>query len=261
MPHIAPVLRHAWRFIFVFTFVVSGVSAVIAALLPPMYMATATALPASSMAADKGSVFNSNLQLLYSSLGTADDLDRVVGTAHLDTIYIAAAHALNLPTHYGLKNTESGFLKAAHILKHKTDAAKSEWGELKITVRDGDASIAAAAANNLLQNLQALHQNLQNESNQRILQRLEIDERTAGGADTMKNMAGAKAGGLAPALVAQYKLMLAANPPVLLVVEPARPPLEPTRTTKIAAVLLSFFAAAVVAFLLAVYRHSKSGAI
>jgi hypothetical protein len=35
----------------------------------------------------KTSVFSENLQILYSTIGLADDLDKIVGTGHLDTAY------------------------------------------------------------------------------------------------------------------------------------------------------------------------------
>jgi uncharacterized protein involved in exopolysaccharide biosynthesis len=57
--------------------------------------------------------------------------------------------------------------------------------------------------------------------------------------------------------VAEYSLMVAANPPALLVVEPARPPLYADTTEKLAWVLLSFFAAFVFSVLLSFYMQGK----
>jgi hypothetical protein len=55
-------------------------AAVIAALLPRKYVSVVTALPTSSIASDKGAIFN-NIQQLYSALSTPDDLDCIFGTA------------------------------------------------------------------------------------------------------------------------------------------------------------------------------------
>ena len=58
--------------------------AVVAAILllqPKLYLSEATALRASSYTTDKASVFNRNIEALYSTLGSADDLDMIIGTA------------------------------------------------------------------------------------------------------------------------------------------------------------------------------------
>src|SRR6476659_998256 len=101
MPDFIAVFSRWWKRIIAFTILATLVAVSIALVLPPKYLSVATALPASSFAADKSTVFNTNIQELYSALGTADDLDRIIGTAHLDTIYIATVYDLNLAVHYG----------------------------------------------------------------------------------------------------------------------------------------------------------------
>jgi hypothetical protein len=110
--------------------VVLSFGAVILALYlrPAKYLSVATALPASSYAADKASIFNNNIQSLYPALGTAEDLDMIVGTAQLDTIYIAVAEDFNLPDHY--KTEEQGraaIIKAAYLLKSDTKVTRSDF--------------------------------------------------------------------------------------------------------------------------------------
>ena len=75
-------------------------------LKPRKYLSVSTAVPASSFAADKSKIFNENIQALYSTLGTPDDLDMILGTARLDTVYLSVTDAFNLFDHY--KISEKG---------------------------------------------------------------------------------------------------------------------------------------------------------
>lgn len=253
MPDILAVLRRRWKPVAGFTLVVTAVAAVIAVTLPARYRSVATALPASSFATDKSTIFNSNIQELYSALGTADDLDRVIGTAQLDTLYIALVQELNLISHYGLEGNNAALDNAVGRLKKATSVMKSEWGELKISAWDNDKIYAARIANGLLQKLQRLHQALRNQSNQLVLQKLQ-EAAAIKYADSLavKNETSAYT-----QLLSQYSLMVATNPPVLLVVEEARPALHPDNTLKWATVLVTFFAALLLSLLLALYADAK----
>jgi uncharacterized protein involved in exopolysaccharide biosynthesis len=148
-------------------------------------------------------------------------------------------------------------------LKRHSSVAKSEWGELKIKVWDEDRNRAAEIANALLQRLGALHQELQNRSNQLVLQTLK-ESRSMAQKDTAANGArfteGVTRSGTMQEhenLVAEYSLMVAANPPALLVVEPARPPLYANTKENMAYVLLTFFAAFLFSLLLSFYMEGK----
>jgi len=108
-------------------------------LVPKKYLSTATALPASPYATDKTSVFSQNLQTLYSTLGLPDDLDKMVGTAHLDTVYRFVVAQLDLTDHFGLRKTDANAISTAgSILKKHTRVIKSDYGELKVNVWDVD---------------------------------------------------------------------------------------------------------------------------
>lgn len=266
MPDVFAVFSRWWKRIAAITVLATVIAVVIVLLLPPKYVSTATALPASSFATDKAAIFNSNIQQLYSSLGTADDLDRVIGTARLDTIYIATATELNLATHYGISKTSNSLYKAALKLKAQSNIGKSEWGELKVKVGDRDGSMAAHMANTLLKKLQELHQNLQNRSNSLVLQKLQQLMPALTSKDSVSPDAIAAAPNAAPemeqrmrykTLLSEYELMVATNPPVLLVVEAARPARQPDNTMKLSYVLLSFFTAFVFSVLLAFYTEGK----
>jgi hypothetical protein len=252
-----------WKRIITITALATVLAAVVSLLLPPRYVSVATALPASSFAADKAAIFNSNIQQLYSSLGTADDLDRIVGTARLDTIYIAAAKDLSLAKRWGFEKVE--FYKAVQKLKRQSNISKSEWGELKIKVWDSDRNVAAQAANALLEKLQQLHQSLQNQSNRLVLHKLwEVYQQTRQQDTPIQHTPSTAAPAMQAErlkdydrLLAEYNLMVAANPPVLLVVEAARPASQADNLEKLAYVLVTFFAALLFSLLLAVYSEGK----
>lgn len=71
------------------------------------YLSVATAVPASTFASDKGKIFNENIQELYSTLGTPDDLDAVSGLGTLDTLYLTICDKLSLPQYYHTNGTAS----------------------------------------------------------------------------------------------------------------------------------------------------------
>jgi hypothetical protein len=120
------------------------------------------AVPASSYLANKSKVFNENIQILYSTLGTTDDLDMIVGTGKLDTVYTGVAQQFNLYDHYKMKEKgDAALRKASSILKNNAMVMKSEYGELKVKVWDTDKNLAPQLANAIMDVLQAIHTNLQ----------------------------------------------------------------------------------------------------
>src|SRR5919107_240666 len=103
MPDFIAIMEKWWKPVAAITLTATLLAALVVFILPKEYLSVATALPANSVTTDKGHIFNEGIQELYSSLGTPDELDRFVGTAQLDTIYLAAAAAHGLPQHYGVK--------------------------------------------------------------------------------------------------------------------------------------------------------------
>ena len=94
--------------------------AIVAAIVftrPDRYLSVTTALPASTILTDKAKIFNNNIEGLYPSLGNPDDLDRVLGTAQLDTVYLAVAMAYNLWDHYKIENKKEQIHHSAALLK------------------------------------------------------------------------------------------------------------------------------------------------
>ena len=59
-------------------------------------------------------------------------------------------------------------------------------------------------------------------------------------------------------LVAQYSLMVQTNPPALLVVEAARPGIKPDKPDVWPALVLTFFAALLFSFLMALFLEMRT---
>ena len=297
MPDIISVLAKRGKLVFILTLVATTLALVISLLRPKEYLATATALPANSLAADKARIFNSNIQSLYPELGTPDELDRIEGTAKLDTIFIAVADSLDLAPHYGInKSAADAVYKTALALKKNTDIRRSAYGELKIKVWDGEAITAAQLANALLNSLNEIHQHIQNTNNAGVLQRLrqgltvkqqELDsleadvvafQKTRIGSyesdnaepDSGRIKSGVRFSQIASRssalqqqvkeyenIISQYELAVNTNPQVLIVVENARPPLWPDKPRTLQTVLFAFGASFIFSFLLALFAESR----
>src|SRR5690348_2624177 len=173
MPDLLLVFAKRWKLMLVITFLAVALALIIAVLVPKQYLSVATALPVNSVTADKARMFNQNIQDLYSDFGSPDELDRIEGTATLDTIFIDASKKFHLPEHYSINGNAEGFFKAVQKLKKNSKIERSSYGELKVKVWDRDRNMAAGIANFLMQKLQEIHQHLQNESNVSALKNIE----------------------------------------------------------------------------------------
>jgi uncharacterized protein involved in exopolysaccharide biosynthesis len=173
MPDLFTLFRNWWKpilLVLVLSLVTTGVFVF---TQRPEYRSVATAVPASTYSADKAKIFNNNIDQLYSALGSPDDLDLVLGTGKLDTVYLAVTRRFNLQDHYKTEEKgEAAITKAALLLKKKCTVVKSEYGELKVSVWDTDKQLAPQLANAVLAQLQSIHQHLQQAGNEASLQSL-----------------------------------------------------------------------------------------
>ena len=150
MPDIFDLLGKWWKQVFLIMLVSLIIVSAITFLQPRQYLSVATALPANSYLADQARVFNENIEGLYSVMGTADELEMIIGTGQLDTIYLAVTEQLDLTNHFRVsEKAEGARFKAALILKKHSRVMKSEYGELKVRVWDRNKEMAAMAANAL----------------------------------------------------------------------------------------------------------------
>jgi uncharacterized protein involved in exopolysaccharide biosynthesis len=231
---------------------------IITFLKPRQYLSVTTAVPASSFASDRGKIFNENIQALYSTLGTPDDLDMILGTANLDTVYLFVADQFNLFDHYTMNEKGTAArIKAASLLKKNTKVMKSEYGELKVKVWDTDKNLAPQLANAIMDRLQAIHSNLQSAGNEATLNglqagkkktQLQLDSIT-GISETLSERKKLLQEQIRQyeKLISEYQLMVDSKPPVLVVVEKAKASAWPDRPRRVEIMI----ATAVLGFLFA----------
>jgi uncharacterized protein involved in exopolysaccharide biosynthesis len=245
---------------------ITGLSLLIVGIIlflkPNQYLSIATAVPASSYSTDKSKIFNENIEALYSELGNPDDLDLIIGTAKLDTIYLAVTDQFNLFDHYKIPvKDESARHKAAKLLIRNSKVMKSEYGELKVKVWDTDKNLAPQLANAILDKLQAIHQDLQSINNKASLNGLQkASTKIKAQLDSLQSVTKssneiytARSKGLMDQLqqyeklIDEYQLVIDSKAPVLMIVEKARASSHPDRPRR----LQIMIAAGVLGFLFA----------
>lgn len=253
------------------------IAGVIVFIQPRQYLSTATALPATSVLSDKATIFSDNIEGLYSVLGSADDLERVIGTAQLDTVYLAVTDQFNLFDHYKVANNKNPRARAARLLRSSSRVMKSEYGELKIKVWDTDKNLAPQLANAILDKLEAIHQDLQNEGNKTSLNSLlRARETTLAEIDSINSFL--RNADITPEraepyttrrkvlneqlekferLISEYQLMLSNKPAVLMVVERAKQALRPDKPKRLYIMIAVTFLSLVFALLAALVLERK----
>lgn len=280
MPDLLLILVKKWKFIFGLSFLAAILALIIALITPKQYLAIATALPVNSVLSDKASIFNQNIQGLYSDIGSPDELDKIEGTASLDTIFIAAAQDLNLAAHYSIPKSKASDYRAAMQLKKHSKINRSAYGELKVKVWDEDRMMAAILSNYLLQKLQQIHQGLLNTINLQTLARLKEvyaaeQNEYVRWTDSLNQLKGDTSTGAKPILkskveaiadelkqyqrtIRQYQLAVNANVPALLIVEKARAPLLADKPDILLTVIFSFAAAFFVSFFIMLFVETRN---
>jgi uncharacterized protein involved in exopolysaccharide biosynthesis len=271
MPDLLLVFTKRWKLIISITALATIIALIAALLSPKKYLAIATALPANSMIADKARIFNQNIEALYSEFGTVDELDKLEGTGKLDTLFIAAAEKFNLEEHYKIGTTTESLYDAAIKLKKNSRINRSGYGELKVRVWDQDKHLCAQLANFLMKRLQELHQQLQNQANRSILEKIKEayalkqneSVQITDSAKSVSIQGQTRTSALREQLqsyekmIDEYQLAISTSIPVLLMVEPARPALYADRPKIAQTILLSFFGAFIFSFLLALFLESR----
>ena len=257
MPELFDLLMKWWKQMMAVMVTAIVIAGLIVFLQAPQYLSVATAVPASAYSADRARVFNENVDGLYSNLGSPEDLDMMLGTARLDTLYLAITDQFSLFDHYKFPADEGApRLKAARKLKKNTSIIKGDFGELRVKVWDTDKNLAPQLANALMARLQSIHQDLQSAGNETTLKSLrEGSIKLKLQADTLKE--DAKKAAVTnriteyEKLIGEYQLMVDSKPPVLLVVEKATVSLKPDRPRRIEVLagtaVLSFLFALLVA--------------
>lgn len=288
MPDIFLVIARRWSLLLFLTLAGTAAALIASLVSPKYYLSETTALPANTALNDKSRLFNSNIQSLYSELGSADDLDKMEGTARLDTVFLAVASSCNLAAHYNLDTAaEDALEKAGMLLRKSSNITKTGYGELNIKVWDKDNATAARLANGLMQTINAIHERLQTENNRNVLQKLkeqyaktsqslyenqnrfiEHQNNIGHSSDTSVHRTTTElqdVSGTNEELkqyeknINEYELAIKTSPKPLLVVEQARPSAFHDRPKTFRNVLLAFTASLLFSFLLAVFIESRNG--
>ena len=274
MPDIFSVISRQWKWIVLIPLFAAAVALVATMLRPKLYLGEVTAIPSNSAVGDKARIFNQNIEGLYQELGSPDELDKIEGTARLDTIYLAIAKEFNLVAHYKHDSTgDDALYKTMRGLQKNTKIDRTGYGELKIRVWDRDRNIAAALANSFLQRLNHMHQQLRTENNRLVLAQLKEEftrmqqpDSAILLSDTTRDeflpnaqLPGRRAAQLAQyaSLIEQYEVGLKLTPKALLVVEPARPAIKADKPNLLQTVVLAFVAALLFSFLLAIFAEGR----
>jgi len=196
-------------------------------------------------------------------------LDRLEGTALLDTIYIAAAQE-GQPL-----LSEAMFYNIVRKLKKNSSISRTGYGELRVKVWDEDKNRAAVMANLLMEKIQEIHQHLQNESNKLVLQKL-LDDHAK---KEQQYIHFEDSGSIMPVypleiiqvkktallqqlqeeekMIGQYQLAISTNPQVLMMVESARPSHEPDKPRILPTVLFTLAGALLFSFLVSLFAESR----
>lgn len=274
MPDIFNLLARWWKQMLLVIIVAIAIVAVIVFSEKPRYLSVATALPASGVLADKATIFNDNIQNLYPSLGSPDDLDKILGTAQLDTVYIAVAMAYNLWDHYKIENKGEQTWQSAAMLRKNSKVYRSEYGELKVKVWDTDRNLAPQLADAILEELNSIHQAVQTVSNKRVLQILKEEANRLRHSLFDGTLAALRSqiplidttgkgkfylGQLQQydQLIMEYELALNTNPDVLVVVEKGRASLAPDKPQRLKILVATAVISFLFSFLLALYLERR----
>lgn len=260
MPDVFTIFSRWWKYILAVVVIAVAIAASIVFLKPNLYLSMATAVPGSSLSFDKSRIFNVNIQALYTDIGLPDELDIIVGTAQLDTIYLAVTDQFNLYDHYKFSKSDGEKRqKSAIRLKKNSKIIKSDYGELKIKVLDTDRNLAPQLANALMGYLQKIHQDIQNSNNEKVLDALhkavasvqiKIDTLNMGTFKHSESLELRRKNLLLQSeeyerLINQYEIITEATPSALKIVETARASLWPDKPRRaqiiIATAVLSLF--------------------
>ena len=274
MPDIFYLVSKWWKQMLAVIIVSLLAVGVVTFLQPRQYLSVTTAVPANVVATDKARIFSENIQGLYSNLGSPDDVDMIIGTAQLDTVYLAVTDQFNLFDHYKISNSRNIRMKAARLLKKYSRVMKSGYGELQVKVWDTDKDLAPQLANAIMSKLETIHSRLQNANNQQALQSLQraikeiqididtinilkgnsiIAEQSAESYNVRRKVLLNQLEEYQK-LAAEYQLLTNSGSQVLLIVEKARPATRPDKPEwiqiMIAVAVLSFLFALLVALVL-----------
>lgn len=144
--------QRRWKLITAFVALSMVIALIVLLVLPKQYESTAVATAANPALTDKSYLFNQNINQLYSSYGNADDLDRLLGIANLDTTYNLLVDSFKLYNYYTTSKSTQAIRKRNALLALKKDVIvqKNELNQFTIKVWNKNPVVAANIANTML---------------------------------------------------------------------------------------------------------------
>ncbi|NCI51791.1 hypothetical protein GWC95_17835 [Sediminibacterium roseum] len=262
------VLLRRWKFILAFVVVCVLVAAITVFVVPKYFRSAATIVSANTTLADKGRLFNQNINGLYSYFGSGDDLDRIQGIAERDTTFLQLVDEFALVSYYKLKNDDSAVLrkKASICLKKNISLQKTEQGQLQVIAWTKDKKLSADLVNRLVDIVQQTGTQIWRSNYNQQIEKFDstlsvMQKEYATVLDSAKKVKTESTGPLRlqqlydriqsfSKVSDEFKLASQTLPPLLYVLEPASPAAFAQRPDKpaviIAAALLAFVFACIV---------------
>lgn len=244
---------------FIVTFVLLSVliaAALVFFVLPRQYKSTAVVVATNPVLADKARLFNDNIEGLYSTYGSEDDLNRIYGIATLDTTYKQLVQKFDLIQYYEIEGDDAPLnqRKAIVALKEDLDLTKTELYQLKISATTKDKMLSASLANALVDIVQSMMQDVWKNNTTSTLQNIQsstvqLEKQIDGLKDSVSEVVNIKRSGLLKQiqqnqkLINQYSVTLSNNMPALIVLEKAYPSAKADKPQKLFILSAAFFAA------------------
>jgi len=272
---LVPVWQIVWNWrkrIVAFVTLISVATTVTVFLLPKYFLSVSLAVPGNPMLADKGKLFNNNIQSLYSPYGGTDELDRLTGIGELDTVYKTIIGEFGLTNYYGLagSDTARAIYKTLKALREDLKVQQTEKGQLKVMMWHEDSKVAAAIVNRVMDMIQQIAMKLQVQNNQQSLDNLyaTIKAISPVPGDTINYVSPAHGGTYDPARIEQYlkivqelQLAIANNPAALIIQERGYAAGKEDKPKKLSIIAAAFFLSLLFAVLTALfYNRSRNDA-
>lgn len=280
MAHTMQVVQRNLRFILLFTIFTMVIATVTVLLIPQYYRSSVRIIAANPALTDKSSLFNENIQTLYSYFGSGDDLDRIIGIADMDTTYKELIDQYQLIDHYNLKNNNLPLSRTKAVQKLKKDISfqRTEQGQLRIICWMKDNKLSADIVNSMVSIVQRKLESIWQNNYRTATSKLNASIRAGEAYYQVLSDSIAKAGTAKASLLqkhmenqldelsqyrktaASFKLIGATSPAALYVLEPAVPATKAERPDKINSILvaaLAGFVFAVLFSLLAARKHQN----
>jgi LPS O-antigen subunit length determinant protein (WzzB/FepE family) len=256
------VLQKRWRTIAFFVSVTIIVATITVFIVPQYFRSAAIIIPANPVLADKGRLFNTNIQGLYSYYGSGDDLDRLYGIADMDTAYKKLVDEFSLITYYKLDEDSVPLLRRKAVLKLRSDLSfqKTEQGQLKIIAWTKDRELSARLVNRMVTIIEEIAGDVWQRNYDHSLQKLNLsieslEQEFRQLNDSLPGMSGAPHA-LAETklqtileeikqyrkMAGEFKLATEAHPAVLYVMESASPAAKAERPDKTNIILAAMIA-------------------